>query len=119
VLAVLEAAAFFGVGAPLAKALPDSISHWLLAGLLDLGSGAGLLPYRMLRGSEAGSCLETMLLPFISATATDFLTAGSLPCTCVLKMLTIAPSLRLARLSRFSGFDWECSMDFSIIICAK
>lgn len=49
----MGAAALFGAGTPLAKVLLDSISPWLLAGLLYLGSGAGLMLYRVLRKSES------------------------------------------------------------------
>lgn len=48
VLAALGAALLFGAGTPLAKWLLGSISPWLLAGLLYLGSGLGLLLYRRL-----------------------------------------------------------------------
>jgi drug/metabolite transporter (DMT)-like permease len=46
VLAVLGAALLFGAGTPLAKLLLQSVSPWLLAGLLYLGSGVGLQIYR-------------------------------------------------------------------------
>jgi drug/metabolite transporter (DMT)-like permease len=42
VLAALGAALLFGAGTPLAKALLQGTSPWLLAALLYLGSGAGL-----------------------------------------------------------------------------
>lgn len=44
----LLAALLFGAGTPLAKLLLDSVSPWLLAGLLYLGSGIGLTVYRWL-----------------------------------------------------------------------
>ena len=46
--AALAAALLFGAGTPLAKGLLDAVSPWLLAGLLYLGSGAGLTLYRRL-----------------------------------------------------------------------
>lgn len=46
--AALGAALLFGAGTPLAKWLLASINPWLLAGLLYLGSGLGLLLYRHL-----------------------------------------------------------------------
>jgi len=49
--AALGAALLFGAGTPLAKLLLDSISPWLLAGLLYAGSGLGLTCYRRLRHS--------------------------------------------------------------------
>ena len=56
VLAALASAFLFGAGTPLAKMLLDSVSPWLLAGLLYLGSGIGLALYRALRQKtgEAG-----------------------------------------------------------------
>ena len=55
VLAALGAALLFGAGTPLAKWLLGSISPWLLAGLLYLGSGLGLLLYRRLVHAPATS----------------------------------------------------------------
>jgi drug/metabolite transporter (DMT)-like permease len=46
---VLWAALLFGAGTPLAKWLLATVDPWLLAGLLYLGSGAGLTVYRGLR----------------------------------------------------------------------
>lgn len=51
--AALGAALLFGAGTPLAKWLLDSVSPWLLAGLLYLGSGLGLTLYRWLRRAPA------------------------------------------------------------------
>lgn len=47
--AALGAALLFGAGTPLAKLLLHDVGPWLLAGLLYLGSGLGLLLYRRLR----------------------------------------------------------------------
>ena len=49
VFAALFAALLFGAGTPLAKALLDSVSPWMLAGLLYLGSGIGLTLLRFAR----------------------------------------------------------------------
>lgn len=49
ILAALSAALLFGAGTPLAKLLLDTVSPWLLAGLLYAGSGLGLTLYRRLR----------------------------------------------------------------------
>ena len=49
--AALGAAVLFGASTPLAKFLLDSISPWLLASLLYMGSGLGLMFYRVLRRS--------------------------------------------------------------------
>ena len=51
VQAALLSAALFGVGTPAAKYLLDSVSAWLLAGLLYLGSGLGLGLIRLIRRS--------------------------------------------------------------------
>ena len=51
VLAALLAAVLFGAGTPLAKSLLDTVSPWLLAGLLYLGSGLGLTLYRAVSGA--------------------------------------------------------------------
>ncbi len=46
--AALGAAVLFGASTPLAKLLLEGISPWMLAGLLYLGSGVGLMLYRWL-----------------------------------------------------------------------
>lgn len=51
VLATLTAAVLFGGGTPLAKLLLTHTSPWLLAALLYLGSGVGLLFLRLLRNA--------------------------------------------------------------------
>jgi drug/metabolite transporter (DMT)-like permease len=45
----LLAAALFGAGTPLAKTLMAGVSPWMLAGVLYLGSGIGLLVLRLVR----------------------------------------------------------------------
>ena len=47
VLAALGAAVLFGAGTPAVKLLLEHASPWLLAGILYLGSGIGLLTYRL------------------------------------------------------------------------
>src|SRR5690349_2714147 len=46
--AALGAALLFGAGTPFAKALLHGVEPWLMAGLLYLGSGVGLVLYRAL-----------------------------------------------------------------------
>ena len=53
VTAALAAAMLFGAGTPLAKLLLASVSPWLLAGFLYLGSGLGLTLYRKVVGAPA------------------------------------------------------------------
>lgn len=54
VRAALGAALLFGAGTPLAKLLLNSVSPWLLAGLLYFGSGVGLMLYRQLIHAPTG-----------------------------------------------------------------
>jgi hypothetical protein len=51
VQAALLSAVLFGAGTPAAKLLLDSVSPWLLAGLLCSGSGIGLGRIRLIRRS--------------------------------------------------------------------
>ena len=51
VAAALGAALLFGAGTPLAKRLLDGVGPWMLAGLLYLGSGLGLLLWRRMRSA--------------------------------------------------------------------
>ena len=50
VLAALAAAVLFGFGTPLAKLLIGQSSPWLMAALLYLGAGVGLLIWRRISG---------------------------------------------------------------------
>ncbi|WP_145533140.1 DMT family transporter [Yersinia alsatica] len=67
VLAALAAAILFGAGTPLAKQLLNTVSPWLLAGLLYLGSGAGLALYRLITRPAAVRLPRNELLWFIGA----------------------------------------------------
>lgn len=51
--AALLAAALFGAGTPLAKALMGGVGPWMLAGLLYLGSGLGLVALRQVRPAQS------------------------------------------------------------------
>ncbi|CNB55108.1 cobalt-nickel resistance (export) protein [Yersinia intermedia] len=73
VLAALTAAVLFGAGTPLAKQLLNTVSPWLLAGLLYFGSGAGLALYRLISRAEAVSLPRNERLWFIGA-----ITAGGI-----------------------------------------
>jgi drug/metabolite transporter (DMT)-like permease len=53
VLAALGAAVLFGAGTPAVKLLLEHASPWLLAGILYLGSGIGLLIYRLVARAPA------------------------------------------------------------------
>lgn len=60
VLALLSAL-LFGVTTPLSKLLLGDISPWLLAGLLYLGSGGGLLVFRLVRRASGVRSSEAPL----------------------------------------------------------
>ena len=59
VIAALAAALLFGAGTPLAKLLLHTVSPWLLAGLLYLGSGLGLALYRRLSHAPSVSLTQS------------------------------------------------------------
>jgi drug/metabolite transporter (DMT)-like permease len=61
----LLAAALFGAGTPLAKALMVGVGPWMLAGLLYLGSGLGLAALRLLRQAP-GARLERGEWPWLA-----------------------------------------------------
>ena len=63
----LASAALFGAGTPLAKLLVGEMSPLVLAGLLYLGSGIGLLAWFFLRGSERAANLSRSDLPWLAA----------------------------------------------------
>ena len=67
VAAALGAAVLFGAGTPIAKLLLDAINPWLLAGLLYLGSGAGLALYRRFKGAPAVRLARTEALALAGA----------------------------------------------------
>lgn len=67
VQAGLAAAVLFGAGTPLAKMLLDSVSPWLLAGLLYIGSGIGLGVFRLIRRSARVRLQRSELAPLAGA----------------------------------------------------
>ncbi|MBS0056609.1 DMT family transporter [Yersinia sp. Marseille-Q3913] len=88
VLAALTAAVLFGAGTPLAKQLLNTVSPWLLAGLLYLGSGAGLALYRLITRAAAVNLPRNELLWFIGA-----ITAGGIVAPVLLMIgLTAMPA---------------------------
>lgn len=88
VLAALTAAVLFGAGTPLAKQLLSTVSPWLLAGLLYLGSGAGLALYRLLTRAAAVNLPRNELLWLIGA-----ITAGGIVAPVLLMLgLTAMPA---------------------------
>ncbi|HXQ52701.1 MAG TPA: DMT family transporter [Stellaceae bacterium] len=62
----LASAALFGASTPLAKALIGTVSPWLLAGLLYLGSGIGLFVLARLRGRAAETPLARADAPWLA-----------------------------------------------------
>jgi drug/metabolite transporter (DMT)-like permease len=67
VQAAIAAAILFGAGTPLAKILLGSVSPWMLAGLLYLGSGLGLALYRLIRSSPRVRLARAEILPLAGA----------------------------------------------------
>ena len=57
----------FGAATPIAKLLLDSVSPWLLAGLLYTGSGIGLGLFRLVRRSPRVHLQRGELLPLVGA----------------------------------------------------
>ena len=67
VQAAIGAAVLFGAGTPLAKLLLGSVSPWLLAGLLYLGSGLGLGLYRLITRRQRVRFARREMLPLVGA----------------------------------------------------
>lgn len=67
VQAGIGAAVLFGAGTPLAKILLGTVSPWLLAGLLYVGSGAGLGLYRLVTRQGRVRLARHEVLPLIGA----------------------------------------------------
>jgi drug/metabolite transporter (DMT)-like permease len=57
----VASALLFGASTPLAKLLLRSIDPWMLAGLLYLGSGAGLTALRLLSANRSGPRSEARI----------------------------------------------------------
>lgn len=69
VQAAIASAILFGAGTPVAKLLLDSVSPWMLAGLLYCGAGLGLTLYRVIRRAEPVRLQRRELLPLAGAVA--------------------------------------------------
>jgi hypothetical protein len=71
ILLACGSAALFGASTPLAKLLLGQIDPWLMAGILYLGSGCGLLLYRVVLGALGSIAPEAPLrradLPWLGA----------------------------------------------------
>ena len=69
VLAALAAAVLFGLATPRAKRLLQTIDPWVLAGLLYLGSGLGLILYRQLVRADRVRLARSQILWLAGAIA--------------------------------------------------
>jgi drug/metabolite transporter (DMT)-like permease len=67
IVLALASALLFGASTPCAKLLLGSVDPWLLAGLLYLGSGGGLLLVRLLRRGGGEAPLARADLPWLAA----------------------------------------------------
>jgi drug/metabolite transporter (DMT)-like permease len=67
VQAGIGAAILFGAGTPLAKLLLGSVSPWMLAGLLYVGSGLGLGLYRLITRPGRVQLARREVLPLVGA----------------------------------------------------
>lgn len=67
VQAGIASAVLFGAGTPLAKLLLGSVSPWMLAGLLYVGSGIGLGLYRLVTRPERVRLKRAEILPLVGA----------------------------------------------------
>lgn len=67
VQAGIASAVLFGAGTPLAKLLLGSVSPWMLAGLLYVGSGIGLGLYRFVTRPERVRLKRAEVLPLVGA----------------------------------------------------
>ncbi|HPY40952.1 MAG TPA: DMT family transporter, partial [Thiolinea sp.] len=88
VVAALTSALLFGASTPLAKILVGDINPWLLAGLLYLGSGLGLLVYRKVTRAPKVILPRTELFWLIGA----ILAGGVLAPVLLLLGLTAMPA---------------------------
>ena len=67
VQAGIASAVLFGAGTPLAKLLLGSVSPWMLAGLLYVGSGIGLGLYRLVTRPARVRLARPEILPLVGA----------------------------------------------------
>ncbi len=98
-LLALASAALFGASTPLAKALLGAVAPWLLAGLLYLGSGAGLFIVSLVtRGREAP--LRRGDLPWLAAIV---LSGGVIGPVCLMFGLAATPASSASLLLNLEG----------------
>lgn len=67
IAAALAAAMLFGLSTPLAKALLGTVSPWMLAGLLYLGSGIALAVWRLAHHQHGGHLARGEVWPLLGA----------------------------------------------------
>ncbi len=95
VLSAIGAALLFGASTPLAKLMLNSVSPWMLAGLLYLGSGIGLIFYRWLKKTPAVKLAHHDLLWLFGAIVTGGIIAPILLMLGLNKMTASGASLLL------------------------
>lgn len=118
VLAALAAAFLFGASTPLAKLLLNHINPWLLASLLYLGSGIGLVPFRVVMRSSAVHLSRNEIPWFLAA----ILFGGVIALVMLMLGLTHMPASGAALLLNVEGvfttllawFAFKENVDFRI-----
>jgi drug/metabolite transporter (DMT)-like permease len=101
--AALGAAFLFGAGTPLAKWLLEAVSPWLLAGLLYLGSGLGLMAYRRMTHAPSVRLPRKELAWFAGA-----ILAGGI----------VAPVLLMLGLARIPASNASLLLNFEAVFTA-
>jgi drug/metabolite transporter (DMT)-like permease len=103
-LLALLSALLFGVATPLSKLLLGDVSPWLLAGLLYLGSGGGLLVFDLLRRATRARSTEAPVrradLPWLAGL---ILTGGVVAPTLLMIGLTRTPASTASLLLNLEG----------------
>jgi drug/metabolite transporter (DMT)-like permease len=99
VLAAFLAAALFGAGTPLAKALVVTVDPWLLAGLLYAGSGIALTVARVIRPVPRGTLTKSERGYLLGAIVTGGLVAPVL----LMRGLSLMPAAGASLLLNAEG----------------
>ncbi|UWG98462.1 EamA family transporter [Dehalobacter sp. DCM] len=104
ILQIIAAAALFGASVPLAKLLLGDIAPVPLAGFLYIGSGMGMLLWRVLFKADQGSCREAKIVKQDWPWLIGAISSGGIAAPIVLMVsLKQAPASTAALLLNFEG----------------